>query len=95
MLTALQSHVFTPSDPLLQHAESYALRGRKRCLTMSKAMLLDAETIALRTVKFTLQLFGLQECAIVCFEKKRTKYLAVNKKHCKFAGESIKNVTKP
>ena len=80
MLTALQSHVFTPSDPLLQHAESNALRGRKQCLTMSKAMLLDAETIALRTVKFTFQLYGLQECAIVCFEKKTHKILGRKQK---------------
>lgn len=80
MLTALQSHVFTPSDPLLQHAESYALRCRKLCLTRLKAMLLDAETIALRTVKFTFQLYGLQECAIVCFEKKTHKILGRKQK---------------
>lgn len=80
MLTALQSHVFTPSDSLLQHAESNALRGRKLCLTMSKAMLLDAETIALRTVKFTFQLYGLQECAIVCYEKKTHKILGRKQK---------------
>lgn len=80
MLSALQSHVFTPSDPLLQHAESYALPGRKLCFTRLKAMPLDADTIALRTVKLTLKLFGLQECAIVCFEKKTHKILGRKQK---------------
>jgi len=47
---------------------------------MSKAMPLDAETIALRTVKLAFQLFGLQECAIVCFEKKTHKILGRKQK---------------